>query len=217
MHTYTAAPDVDVVTSTATIADFGQLAINAFVIHADEPVLVDTGLCGGERRLHDDIALGDRSGGPALDLADAHRLRPHRFVASPARRERTAPRDHQLPGGGHHGSVGAAADGPGVPGQSGPGGRRGRPDPDRSAASRLRQSDHDRSARRPFGHLLQFGLLRGPLGRGAGVRGRCASRCAPSGPGLLGHSGLVVAAHGRPCRVRLGAGPRPLSRAHAWS
>jgi flavorubredoxin len=43
MHTYRAAPDVDVVTSTATVAGFGQLAINAFVIHATEPVLVDTG------------------------------------------------------------------------------------------------------------------------------------------------------------------------------
>lgn len=43
MQTYMAAPDVDVVTSTATIAGFGKLAINAFVIHADQPVLVDTG------------------------------------------------------------------------------------------------------------------------------------------------------------------------------
>ena len=43
LRTYKAAPDVDVVTSTATIAGFGKLAINAFVIHADEPVLVDTG------------------------------------------------------------------------------------------------------------------------------------------------------------------------------
>jgi flavorubredoxin len=43
MHTYRAAPDVDVVTSTNPIAGFGQLAINAFVIHAAEPVLVDTG------------------------------------------------------------------------------------------------------------------------------------------------------------------------------
>ncbi len=43
MHTYKAAPDVDVVTSTATIPGFGNIAINAFVIHADEPVLVDTG------------------------------------------------------------------------------------------------------------------------------------------------------------------------------
>ena len=43
MHTYKAVPDVDVVTSTATIAGFGSLAINAFVIHSAEPVLVDTG------------------------------------------------------------------------------------------------------------------------------------------------------------------------------
>ena len=43
MHAYNAAPDVDVVTSTATISGFGNLAINAFVIHAAEPVLVDTG------------------------------------------------------------------------------------------------------------------------------------------------------------------------------
>ena len=43
MHTYKAAPDVDVVTSTTDIAGFGKLAINAFVIQATEPVLVDTG------------------------------------------------------------------------------------------------------------------------------------------------------------------------------
>ncbi len=43
MHTYEAAPDVDVVTSTNAVSGFGNLAINAFVIHAAEPVLVDTG------------------------------------------------------------------------------------------------------------------------------------------------------------------------------
>lgn len=43
MQTYQAAPDVDVITSTNPIADFGKLAINAFVIHGVEPVLVDTG------------------------------------------------------------------------------------------------------------------------------------------------------------------------------
>jgi flavorubredoxin len=43
MQTYTAAPGVDVVTSTANVGGFGNLAINAFVIHASEPVLVDTG------------------------------------------------------------------------------------------------------------------------------------------------------------------------------
>ena len=43
MQTYQAAPGVDVVTSTASIAGFGNLAINAFVLHSSEPVLVDTG------------------------------------------------------------------------------------------------------------------------------------------------------------------------------
>ena len=43
MHVYKAAPDVDVVTSTATISGFGNLAINAFVIDVAQPVLVDTG------------------------------------------------------------------------------------------------------------------------------------------------------------------------------
>jgi hypothetical protein len=42
--TYRAAPDIDVITSTATIADFGSLAINAFVLHGSEPMLVDTGV-----------------------------------------------------------------------------------------------------------------------------------------------------------------------------
>ena len=41
--THRAAPDIDVVSSTATIASFGTLAINAFVMHGDEPMLVDTG------------------------------------------------------------------------------------------------------------------------------------------------------------------------------
>jgi len=42
--TYRAAPDIDVVSSTATIPGFGSLAINAFVMHGDEPLLVDTGV-----------------------------------------------------------------------------------------------------------------------------------------------------------------------------
>jgi flavorubredoxin len=43
MNTYRAAPDVDVVTSTVSVTGFGNIAVNAFVIHAREPVLVDTG------------------------------------------------------------------------------------------------------------------------------------------------------------------------------
>lgn len=41
--TYRAAPDIDVVASAAAIPGFGSLAINAFVLHGPEPLLVDTG------------------------------------------------------------------------------------------------------------------------------------------------------------------------------
>ena len=42
-RTYTAAPGVDVITSTATIPGFGNLPVNAFVLHGAEPMLVETG------------------------------------------------------------------------------------------------------------------------------------------------------------------------------
>jgi flavorubredoxin len=42
--TYRAAADIDVVASAADIPGFGSLAINAFVLHGDEPMLVDTGV-----------------------------------------------------------------------------------------------------------------------------------------------------------------------------
>lgn len=40
---YNAAPDVDVISSTATIPGLGHLAVNAFVLHGTEPMLVETG------------------------------------------------------------------------------------------------------------------------------------------------------------------------------
>ena len=63
MQTYRAAPDVDVVTSVANVGGFGNLAINAFVIHAREPVLVDTGVV----RESDDFMRGLSS---VVDLED---------------------------------------------------------------------------------------------------------------------------------------------------
>lgn len=42
--TYRAAPEIDVVTSAAAIPGLGSLAVNAFVLHGSEPVLVDTGI-----------------------------------------------------------------------------------------------------------------------------------------------------------------------------
>lgn len=42
--TYEAAPGIDVIRSAAPIPGFGTLAINAFVLHGGEPLLVDTGV-----------------------------------------------------------------------------------------------------------------------------------------------------------------------------
>ena len=39
---FTATPGVDVITTTADIPALGSLAINAFVLHGSEPVLVDS-------------------------------------------------------------------------------------------------------------------------------------------------------------------------------
>lgn len=44
---FTATPGVDVITTTADIPALGSLAINAFVLHGDEPILVDTGTVAG--------------------------------------------------------------------------------------------------------------------------------------------------------------------------
>lgn len=44
---FTATPGVDVITTTADIPALGSLAINAFVLHGREPVLVDTGTVAG--------------------------------------------------------------------------------------------------------------------------------------------------------------------------
>ena len=46
---FTATPGVDVITTTADIPSLGSLAINAFVLHGTEPILVDTGTVAGAR------------------------------------------------------------------------------------------------------------------------------------------------------------------------
>lgn len=44
---FTAAPGVDVITTTAAIPALGSVPINAFVLHGSEPLLVDTGTVAG--------------------------------------------------------------------------------------------------------------------------------------------------------------------------
>jgi len=43
IRTFAASADIDVVASSASIPGLGSIAINAFVLHGAEPVLVDTG------------------------------------------------------------------------------------------------------------------------------------------------------------------------------
>lgn len=50
---FTATPGVDVVTTTADIPGLGSIAINAFVLHGSEPVLVDTGTVAGTAEFMD--------------------------------------------------------------------------------------------------------------------------------------------------------------------
>ena len=42
--TFTAAPGLDVITTAVDIPTLGTLAVNAFVLHGAEPILVDTGV-----------------------------------------------------------------------------------------------------------------------------------------------------------------------------
>jgi len=46
-RSFTAGPGVDVITTTAAIPALGSIAINAFVLHGSEPLLVDTGTVAG--------------------------------------------------------------------------------------------------------------------------------------------------------------------------
>lgn len=50
---FTAAPGVDVITRTAEIPMLGSLAVNAFVLHGEEPILVDTGTVAGSEEFMD--------------------------------------------------------------------------------------------------------------------------------------------------------------------
>ncbi len=50
---FMATPGVDVVTTTADIPALGAIAINAFVLHGPEPVLVDTGTVAGSAEFMD--------------------------------------------------------------------------------------------------------------------------------------------------------------------
>ena len=63
MHTYRAHPDISVLADYLEVPGIGFLAVNAFVIHAAQPVVVDTGLGLPDRDFATALAA-------VLDLAD---------------------------------------------------------------------------------------------------------------------------------------------------
>ena len=60
---FTAMPGVDVITTTAAIPGLGSIAINAFVLHGAEPLLVDTGtVAGSAERAYPPLTCGFSGG-----------------------------------------------------------------------------------------------------------------------------------------------------------
>ena len=49
---FTAAAGVDVITTSAEIPGLGSLAINSFLLHGREPLLVDTGTVAGSSKAY---------------------------------------------------------------------------------------------------------------------------------------------------------------------
>ncbi|MET9802609.1 MBL fold metallo-hydrolase [Streptomyces sp. NPDC006368] len=116
--------DVTVLNDHLPVPGIGFLTVNAFVLHAAEPVVVDTGLSLPDRGFMD-------APGSAVDVPDirwiwlTHPDRDHTgaiFDLLGGRPEGTGG-DH-LPGGGDHVDVPPAAHGPRVPAQPGPEPRR---------------------------------------------------------------------------------------------
>src|SRR5450631_4404092 len=98
MHTYRVGDDVTVLNDHLEVPGLGFLPVNAFVLHAREPVVVDTGLSLPDR----DFMGALRSGDDPVDLAHAPGPRSHRRpLRALGRRPERAPRDH-VPRRGYH-------------------------------------------------------------------------------------------------------------------
>ena len=85
MERHRIGTDVTVLNDHAEIPGLGFLPINAFVLHAAQPVVVDTGLSLPDRDFVARPRDGDGSRRRALDLAHPPRPRPHRRAVRPAR------------------------------------------------------------------------------------------------------------------------------------
>ena len=117
MRIHRPLPDVTVLADRLEVPGIGHLPVNAFVLHAAEPVVVDTGLGLPDRNFLEDL-------GTVMDPADVrwiwltHPDRDHTGgLARPAGRGAAGPGDHPVPRRRHPLDRVPAADGPGVPAQ----------------------------------------------------------------------------------------------------
>ena len=166
----------------------GSLAINSFVLHGTEPLLVDTGTVAGGAEFMAALDLGDRPGQLRwiwLTHTDFDHIG---SLATLLEVEPRAAGHHVLPRRRHHGPVlDPAADGPRPSRQPGPDRDGRRPPADRHQAARLRQPDHHRLRRRPHRSPVQLRLLRRAAPRRARRRAgsrrrRAARRARSAGP-----------------------------------
>ena len=88
---YTAAPDIEVLTSNFPIPGYGLVPINAFVIKGSEPILVDTGSVVESSEFMPALRAVIDPGELRWLWAHPHGLRPHGQSASVAHGEPAAP------------------------------------------------------------------------------------------------------------------------------
>ena len=200
---YPATPEIDVLPSYFPIPGYGILPINAFVLKAAEPVLVDTGLA----------LLSDEFLPQLSSVIDPEDLRwlwlthvDPDHIGSLHRLLDEVPRfagHHDLPGRRETEPVSAVAAGSRLPVESGPESRRGRPHAHRRPAAHLRCPRDHRLLRPQVRRVLQRGLLRRPDVGARGERRGDRSGGPAAGPGHVDDGGLALAAHDRsPCSRR---------------
>ncbi len=209
--TYKAAPEIDVLTSSFPVPGFGLIPINAFVLHAAEPVLVDTGTMVES----DEFLTALRT---VIDPSDLRYIwlthTDFDHIGSLGRLLEEHAHIRVITSFLGVGIMGLFAPLPMErvflinPGQSLHVGDR--------TLTAVKPPTFDNPITTGFhddgsGALLQRGLLWCSSRRGPRERRRPLGRGAPPGPGLLGHGRLALAAQHEPGHLRPGSrsAPRP--------
>ena len=112
MPVHKVRPDISVLADSLEVPGIGHIPVNAFVLHAAQPVVVDTGLGLPDRNFLEALGSVLDPGRRALDLAHPPRPRPHGRDLRPAGRGAQGACGDHLRRRGHHVHRAAAAPGP---------------------------------------------------------------------------------------------------------